>query len=112
MLAIGLILGAIGSICIVVETPVLLVIGMALFGASFGPIDVGLSALRQRNTEPEWYGRVFAVSMSLNFVAMPVGAALAGVIAQRSIMAALLLAAGVAAVGCVVPFIALPRGSK
>ena len=45
--------------------------------------------LRQRRTDPAWTGRAFAVSMSFNYLGFPIGSALAGVIAARSIEAAL-----------------------
>ena len=72
-------------------------------------IDIGLFALRQRRTDPRWFGRVFAVSMSLNFAGMPVGSALSGPIVERSLPAALILAAVIAACGCAVPFLVIPR---
>ena len=36
--------------------------------SSNGPFDISLFTLRQRRTDPAWFGRAFAVSMSLNFV--------------------------------------------
>jgi MFS family permease len=77
---------------------------MALFGISQGPYDVGMFSLRQRVTAPAWMGRAFAVSMSLNFIGMPIGSAIAGPVVQRSIPVAFAvavlveLAAAVAAV--------------
>ncbi len=61
---------------------------MALFGIANGPFDIGLFSLRQRVTAPAWMGRAFAVSMSLNFVGMPIGSAIAGPIVEHSIPAA------------------------
>jgi len=86
-----------------------LVVAMALFGLAAGPIDLGLFALRQRRTDPRWFGRVFAVSMSLNFAGMPVGSALAGPIVERSIVVALIVAAAISLVGCAAPFLTIPR---
>jgi MFS family permease len=60
-------------------------IAMALFGIANGPYDIGLFSLRQRVTSPAWMGRAFAVSMSLNFIGMPIGSALAGPIVERSL---------------------------
>jgi hypothetical protein len=82
---------------------------MVLFGLAAGPIDIGLLALRQRRTDPRWFGRILAVAMSLNFAGMPVGSALAGPLIERSIPLALLTAAVIAAVGCVVPLFVIPR---
>ena len=112
MIAIGLMLGAIACLLIVTQSLWGLLAGMVLFGISFGPIDIGLFALRQRRTDPRWFGRVFAVSMSLNFAGMPVGAALAGVVAEQSIILALLAAAAIAVVGCAVPLLAIPRADN
>ena len=36
--------------------------------------------LRQRQTDPAWMGRAFAVSMSINFMGYPVGAAIGGLL--------------------------------
>ena len=50
-----------------------LVAGLVITGALGGPIDVGLLSLRQRRTEPSQFGRVLAVSMSLNVIGFPLG---------------------------------------
>jgi MFS family permease len=105
----GLALGVLGFLFVLIQVPAALVIGMVLFGLAGGPIDIGLFALRQRRTDPRWFGRVFAVSMSLNFAGMPVGSALAGPVVERSIPLALLTAAVISAVGCVVPLFVIPR---
>ena len=74
------------------------------FGLANGPFDIGLFSLRQRVTAPAWLGRAFAVSMSLNFIGMPVGSAIAGPVVTHSVAAAFAVAvavdvaAGVAAV--------------
>lgn len=79
-----------------------LFIGLAVIGAANGPLNVALAAMRQRRTPPGWFGRVFAISISLNYAGMPVGAAIAGVVAARSTTAALLVAAGLALVAAIV----------
>lgn len=105
----GLGLSAFGCLLTLIQTPAALVVAMALFGLAAGPMDIGLFALRQRRTDPRWFGRVFAVSMSLNFAGMPVGSALAGPVLERSIPLALALAAAIAIAGCAVPLLAIPR---
>ena len=105
----GMALAALACVCILLQSPVALLAGMALFGLASGPIDIGLFALRQRRTDPRWFGRVFAVSMSLNFAGMPVGSALAGPIVEQSIPLALLIAAVISVIGCVVPLLVIPR---
>jgi predicted MFS family arabinose efflux permease len=69
----------------------LLAVEMALVGILIGPMDIGLFTVRQRRTEPAWMGRAFAVSMAFNYLGMPVGAALAGLLADRSIEAAIVV---------------------
>jgi hypothetical protein len=54
-------------------------------GVATGPMDIGLFTIRQRRTDPAWMGRAFAVSMALNFVGFPIGAAIAGVLATQSV---------------------------
>lgn len=109
MIAAGLALGTLGCLLTVVPSPVILLLGVMLFGLSFAPVDIGIFALRQRRTDPRWFGRVFAVSMSLNFAGMPVGSALAGPIVEQSVHLALIVAAVVAVAGCAVPFLTIPR---
>lgn len=52
--------------------------GVLLVGAAQGGLDVALFSLRQRVTDPAWFGRAFAVSMHLNYSGLPVGSALSG----------------------------------
>jgi len=61
------------------------VIAMALAGLANGPMDVAMFTVRQRRTDPAWMGRAFAVSMSFNFAGYPIGAAMGGFLAARSI---------------------------
>jgi MFS family permease len=106
----GMVFAALACACILLQTPAALLVGMALLGLASGPIDIGLFALRQRRTDPRWFGRIFAVSMSLNFAGMPVGSALAGPIVEQSIPLALLVAVVISAIGCAVPLLVIPRG--
>ena len=50
--------------------------------------------LRQRVTDPKWFGRAFAVSMNLNSAGTPLAAAVVGAIAARSVVAAFFFGAG------------------
>lgn len=88
---------------------VALYLGLAVIGAANGPLNIVVFALRQRRTAPAWFGRVFAISMSLNYAGMPIGAALAGAIAGRSLTAALILAALLPLVSAVLVW-NIPRG--
>ena len=51
---------------------------MLLAGLANGPFDVSMFSMRQRRTDPAWYGRAFAVSMGLNWAGQPIGSALSG----------------------------------
>jgi MFS family permease len=104
----GCVVGALGMLVMVLAAAVggglvVVAVAMALFGISQGPYDIGMFSLRQRVTAPAWMGRAFAVSMSLNFIGMPIGSAVAGPVVQESIPIAFAIAvlvdvvAGVAA---------------
>jgi MFS family permease len=110
MVAVGMAVAATSAALLAVAgaAPVL-VVAMILTGVSSAPIDLGLFALRQRRTDPAWFGRVIAVSMSLNFAGMPIGSALAGPIIDRSIPLAIALSAVLSLIGGAAAFIAIPR---
>jgi MFS family permease len=80
-------------------------------GAAGSVINVGIFALRQRRTDPAWFGRAFAVSMSLNFAGAPIGAALSGPLLERSIAVPLLLGAAVSAVAAIVAILVIPKNA-
>jgi MFS family permease len=82
----------------------------AVIGVANGPLTVAMFSLRQRATEPEWFGRAFAVSMNLNFVGSPIGASIAGALLTHSIPLTLLVAASCALVGGFWPAV-LPSSS-
>jgi predicted MFS family arabinose efflux permease len=63
---------------------------MMITGVLNGPIDIALFTLRQRRTDPNWTGRAFAVSMAFNYAGTPIGSAVAGIIAARSLDAAIM----------------------
>ena len=69
----------------------LLLLEMLLVGILVGPMDIALFTVRQRRTDPAWMGRAFAVSMAFNYVGMPVGAAVAGLLADRSVETAIVV---------------------
>ncbi len=74
-----------------------------------GPLDIALFTVRQRRTDPAWMGRAFAISMAVNFMGFPVGAAAAGVIASVSLPAAVALGVCACLAGGVVAAILVPR---
>ena len=67
-----------GLFVLVSPTLAVILLTVALQGFVNGPMDVAMFTLRQRRTDPAWLGRAFAVSMSLNFLGYPIGAALGG----------------------------------
>jgi MFS family permease len=69
-----------------------LILVMVVTGFLNGPLDIALFTLRQRRTDPGWMGRAFAVSMAFNYMGVPVGSGLAGLMAARSLEGAIALA--------------------
>lgn len=91
----------------------LVMLEMAVVGILLGPMDIALFTVRQRRTDPAWMGRAFAVSMAFNYVGMPIGAALAGVLAASSIEAAIVvLGLGGALAGMVATVTLVPRAGS
>jgi predicted MFS family arabinose efflux permease len=76
-----------------------LALALVVLGVASGPIDVALMTLRQRRTAPAWFTRIVVLSMSLNVAGVPLGAAVAGDIAQHSITLAFAVAALAALLG-------------
>jgi predicted MFS family arabinose efflux permease len=87
-----------------------IVVAMAVQGFLNGPMDVALFTLRQRRTDPAWMGRAFAVSMSLNFLGYPFGAAIGGTLVTVSIPLTIAVAASFSAIAAILGAIMLPRG--
>jgi predicted MFS family arabinose efflux permease len=88
------------------------VVAMAVIGLVNGPMDVAMFTLRQRRTDPAWLGRAFAVSMSFNFAGYPVGSAIAGTLAARSIEAAIVVAVVACLVATVFAIRLIPRRAE
>ena len=86
-----------------------LIIVMAISGALTGPTDIALFTLRQRRTDPAWTGRAFAVSMSFNFMGIPIGSLIAGVLATSSIDAAIALGVGACLAAGVIAALTIPN---
>lgn len=113
MVAAGMAVAAVGAALLAVAgSTATLVVAMVLTGISSAPIDLGLFALRQRRTDPAWFGRVIAISMSLNFAGVPIGSALAGPIIDRSVTLALVFGALLSLLAGVVAFVVIPRQER
>lgn len=68
-------------------------LAMLAIGVADGPLNVALFSMRQRRTDRRWFGRAFAISMSLNYAGTPLGAAFAGPLVMQSLTLAVLVAA-------------------
>jgi predicted MFS family arabinose efflux permease len=86
----------------------LVLVAIIVVGAANGPLDIGLFTLRQRRTDPAWFGRAFAVSMSVNWVGQPIGSALAGPLIGSSLNLALWAAVLFALASAAFPLLAVP----
>ena len=80
-----------------------------IVGLANGPLDIALFTIRQRRTDPAWTGRAFAVSMAMNFLGFPVGAAIGGALADRSIGLAIVPAIVASAVAVAFAVTLVPR---
>jgi MFS family permease len=80
-----------------------------VIGVANGPLDIALFTIRQRRTDPAWTGRAFAVSMAMNFFGFPIGAAVGGALADRSLLLAIVPAIIASAVGVVFAATMVPR---
>jgi MFS family permease len=109
LIALGVLVGALGLLLVEAAPAIgMVAAGLVVYGASSGPVDVGLFSLRQRRTDPAWLGRAFAVSMSLNFSGIPIGSAIGGPLSGRSLTAALILAVVLNLVAAAVPELLIP----
>ena len=105
----GILVGAVATAVLpFAGSAVVVAAAVALYGVASGPFDIGLFTLRQRRTDPAWFGRAFAVSMSLNSVGNPIGSALAGPLLSWSLDLALWAAAVAALVAAVFPLLTIP----
>ena len=87
-----------------------LVFAIALVaGAAGSVVNIGIFALRQRRTDPAWFGRAFAVSLSMNFAGQPIGSALSGPLLEHSVALPLLVGAAISGVAAVVAVILIPK---
>lgn len=88
----------------------LLALHFALMGLVWGVGDIALFTVRQRRTDPAIMGRAFAVSMAVNYIGVPLGAGLAGLLAARSIeLAIVVLGIGGSVLGAVAAAFLVPR---
>ena len=98
-------------LAMIAVAPNLYVVGaaLAIFGLLVGPVDIALFTIRQRRTDPAWMGRAFAVSMSLNFIGVPLGSAVAGPLVSWSLDGTIALAMLCLVAAGVMPLLLIPR---
>jgi predicted MFS family arabinose efflux permease len=87
-------------------------LAVILLGIANGPFDIAMFTLRQRRTDPAWFGRAFAVSMSLNYAGTPIGSALAGPLVEWSLNAALWVAVAMSLISVLLAFLLIPAGEE
>jgi MFS family permease len=87
-------------------------LGVAIVGASDGLSNISMFSLRQRRTAPAWYGRAFAVSMSLNFSGVPIGSAIAGTLLGVSVTFTVVLSAALALGAAVLMLVMIPASAE
>jgi hypothetical protein len=111
---VALLLLAGGPLAVSVPVIGLAILGLSMFvlGLLNGPMDIGLFTIRQRRTDPAWIGRAFAVSMALNFVGYPIGAALAGTLAGVSLELAILAAVVACVLATLFAILLVPRKER
>jgi len=111
MIAVAIVIGAVATAILPFANNLAVVaVAVTLLGLATGPFDIGLFTLRQRRTDPAWFGRAFAVSMSLNSLGNPIGSALAGPLIALSVNAALWTAAAACLAAAVLPLLTIPNG--
>lgn len=88
-----------------------LAVGLVLVGLLEGPIDVGVLSLRQRRTDPDWLGRVLAISISFNTSGLPLGSAIGGIVVVHSAALAFALAALASVLAAAAAYFLVPAAS-
>src|SRR2546428_10813339 len=81
---------------------------LLIAGLANGPFDVSMFSMRQRRTDPAWYGRAFAVSMGLNWAGQPIGSAISGPLIHIGLTVAFLVAAGLMLVAATLVWWVIP----
>ena len=84
---------------------VLAFVAILIIGGTNGPLSITMFSVRQRVTEPAWYGRAFAISMGLNGAGQPIGAAMIGALIGHSLVLAFVLAGGIVLIAGVWPIL-------
>jgi MFS family permease len=109
MLGLGTLASGLGlAVLAVAGNLILAVAAVAFLGLANGPADIALFSMRQRRTDPAWYGRAFAVSMSLNFAGTPLGSAASGPLIHFGTSLAIGVAAGIVVLAALLTPVLIP----
>ncbi len=84
-------------------------VSMAVLGFASGLWDIAIFTMRQRRTDPRLFGRAFAISMAFNQLGVPLGAAMAGWLAEASIGTATVVSIAAAFLGASMAALLVPR---
>ncbi len=110
MMVVAILIATLATVILPFANSLVVAAAIILLGLATGPFDIGLFTLRQRRTDPAWFGRAFAASMSLNSVGNPIGSALAGPLIAWSLNVALWAAAAACLLAAVFPMLLIPAG--
>jgi len=86
-------------------------LAMLIAGLANGPFDVSMFSLRQRRTDPAWFGRAFAISMGVNWAGTPIGSAISGPLIHLGLSLAFIVASGFIVLGAGLTRFVIPEES-
>jgi len=98
------------AVAVLLASSSIVAVGLVMLVTGFvnGPMDIALFTLRQRRTDPAWTGRAFAVSMSFNYLGVPIGSVIAGAVAARSLEAAVAIGVVACLLGALIGGVMVP----
>jgi MFS family permease len=103
---------AAATLAFLVQSLAVLALAMAVIGIVEGPLNISVFSLRQRRTHPAWFGRAFAISISLNFAGMPLGSAIGGSLITASVTLAIICAVVLAGVSALLLLTKVPAADR
>jgi MFS family permease len=105
----GIVVSALGITLVAVSSNLVLVFaGLLIAGAATGPLDVAMFSLRQRATDPAWFGRSLSISMSVNALGLPIGSLFAGALVGLSVTGSIAVSAALIVLGGAACLVLLP----
>jgi MFS family permease len=98
----------IATLALLLPSMAVIAIGIGIVGGADAASSVSAFSLRQRRTAQSWFGRAFAVSISLNVAGAPIGSALAGPVLGVSTTFAIVVAAALTLAGSALMQLKIP----